>query len=162
MPMTKGQPVTRMALGLSAMSLFAMGVALNWRVGRLLALSVLTVSWVWTGWLSRCVIKAAVCRTKPTGGKVIGPLATGFLLLSWLAFSIVFLLGFKPSTNWFVTFSGAFARGLLYAAVPFLPLSAVLKSKTGTIRPARARFLLVCKVYLVGVATLLVVAGVGR
>jgi hypothetical protein len=82
---------------------------------------------------------------------MIGPLVVGFLLLSWLAFSLVFFLGLEPSTNWFVTFSGAFARGLLYSAVPFVPLSALLKAKQDAIRPARARLLVVCKVYLVGV-----------
>lgn len=90
---------------------------------------------------------------------MFGPLMIGFLLLSWLAFSVVFFLGFESSANWFVTFSGACAKGLLYSAVPFLPLSAVFKSKTGAIRPARARFLLVCKVYLVGVVSLLIVLG---
>jgi hypothetical protein len=93
---------------------------------------------------------------------MIGPLVTGFLLLSWLAFSVVFFLGFEPATNWFVTFSGAFATGLVYAAVPFLPLSAVLKSKKVAIGPPRARLLLICKVYLVGlvgVVSLLIVAG---
>ena len=90
---------------------------------------------------------------------MIGPLATGFLLLSWLAFSLVFFLGLEPSTNWFVTFSGACARGLLYSAIPFVPLSAVLKSKEQPIRAARARLLLVCRVYLVGLASLLIALG---
>ena len=89
---------------------------------------------------------------------MIGPLVTGFLLLSWLVFSVVFFLGLETSVNWFVAFSGTFARGLLYSTVPFLPLSAVLKPKKGSISPPRARLLLVCKVYLASVLILLIVA----
>ena len=92
---------------------------------------------------------------------MIGALVTGFLLLSWLALSVVFFLGFETSANRFVAFSGAFARGLLFSVIPFVPLSVVLKSKEQPIKPARARLLLVCKVYLVGlvgVVSLLIVA----
>jgi len=91
-----------------------------------------------------------------------GTLIAGFFLLSWVGFSIGFVLRVDSSTNWFVHVSGAAATGLLYALVPALPLSRVLKSKKENLRPAGRRLLLISKTYLGGVALLAVVVLVLR
>jgi hypothetical protein len=91
-----------------------------------------------------------------------GMLITGFFLLSWVGFFTGFALRVDSSTNWFVHFSGAAANGLLYALVPFVPLSRVLKSQQENLRPAGRRLLLISKVYLGGMALLAVVVLVLR
>jgi len=91
-----------------------------------------------------------------------GMLIEGFFLLSWVGFFIGFLLRVDSSTNWFAHISGAAATGLLYALVPFVPLSRVLKAKPENLRPAARRLLLISKAYLGGVALLAVVVLVLR
>jgi hypothetical protein len=83
-----------------------------------------------------------------------GMLITGFFLLSWVGFFTGFVLRVDSSTNWFVHISGAAANGLLYALVPLVPLSRVLKSKHENLKPAGRRLLLISKPYLGGVALL--------
>jgi len=89
-------------------------------------------------------------------------LITGFLLLSWAGFFVGFVLRADSSTNWFTHISGAAANSLLYALVPLVPLSRVLKSEKQNLRPAGRRLLLISKAYLGGVALLALVVVIFR
>jgi len=86
-----------------------------------------------------------------------GTLITGFFLLSWVGFFVGFVVRVNSSGNWFTHISGAAAISLLYALVPLVPLSRVLKSRKQNLRPAGRRLLLISKAYLGGVALLAVV-----
>jgi hypothetical protein len=83
-------------------------------------------------------------------------------MLSWLGFFVGFVLRADSSRNWFVHISGAAAVSLLYALVPFVPLSRVLKSQRENLKPAGRRLLLISQAYLGGLALLAVVVIVLR
>ena len=86
-----------------------------------------------------------------------GPLVAGFFLVSWVGFFAGFVLRVDSSRNWFAHISGAAAMSLLYALVPLVPLSRVLKSKRENLRPAGRRLLLISKAYIGGLTLLAVV-----
>jgi hypothetical protein len=91
-----------------------------------------------------------------------GLLVEGFFMLSWVGFFIGFVLRVDSSRNWFVHISGAAAMSLLYALVPFVPLSRVLKTKRENLRPAGRRLLLISRAHLGGLTLLAVVVIVLR
>ena len=91
-----------------------------------------------------------------------GLLVAGFFLLSWIGFFVGFVVRVDSSRNWFAHISGAAAMSLLYALVPLVPLSRVLKSKRQNLRPAGHRLLLISQAYLGGLTLLAVVVIVLR